>query len=194
MEQRLLFPALRGNQLRARSSSLREAISELSALKLIDDEAWAYAILARALLSDGEPGEAVKVMNSGAGIAAKTHIRIIHFAFAIGEARVLAATGRPAEAAERLRPTVAEAAKYGFVGFEFEARLVLGEVEMKSGNTAAGRALLATLEEEATAKGFLLIARKAQAAAGQATLNRFDQHCFSDCRRQKRGNVITFPL
>ena len=146
---------------------LRQAISELSALKLIDDEAWAYPILARALLSAGEPGEALKVIDSGASIAAKSHIRIVHFAFAVAEARVLAATGRPAEAAERLRTTVAEATKYGFVGYEFEARLVLGEIEMKSGNTAAGRARLATLENEATAKGFLLIARKAHTATGQ---------------------------
>jgi serine/threonine protein kinase/tetratricopeptide (TPR) repeat protein len=146
---------------------VRQAISELSALNLIDDEAWAYPILARALLSAGEPGEALKVLDSGASIAAKSHIRIVHFAFAIVEARVIAATGKPAEAAEKLRATVAEATKYGFVGYEFEARLALGEIEMKSGNTAAGRARLAVLEKEATAKGFLLIARKAHAATGQ---------------------------
>jgi eukaryotic-like serine/threonine-protein kinase len=146
---------------------LRQAISELSALKMIDDEAWAYPILARALLSAGEPGDALKVINGGASVAAKSHMRIVHFAFAIAEARVSAATGRPAEAAERLRTTVAEAAKYGFVGYEFEARLVLGETEMKSGKTAAGRARLAALEKEATAKGFLLISRKAHAAATQ---------------------------
>jgi hypothetical protein len=36
---------------------------------------------------------------------------------------------------------------------------------MKSGKTTAGRARLAALEKDATAKGFLLIARKAHAAA-----------------------------
>ena len=146
---------------------LRQAISELSALKLIDDEAWAYPILARALLSAGEPGEALKVIDTGSSIVAKSHIRIVHFAFAIAEARVIAATGKPAEAVEKLRATVAEATKYGFVGYEFEGRLALGEIEMKSGNTAAGRARLAALEKEATTKGFLFIARKAQAATGQ---------------------------
>ena len=142
---------------------LRQAISQLSALKLIDDEAWAYPILTRALLSADEPAEALKVIDSGASIAAKSHLRIVHFAFAIAEARVLAATGRPAEAAEKLRTTVAEATKYGFVGYEFEARLLIGEIEMKSGKTAAGRARLAALEKEAAAKEFLLIARKAHA-------------------------------
>ena len=38
---------------------------------------------------------------------------------------------------------------------------------MKSGDTAAGRLRLKALEKDATAKGFLLIARKAQAAAAQ---------------------------
>lgn len=43
-------------------------------------------------------------------------------------------------------------------------QLALGEIEMKSGKAAAGRARLEALEKDATAKGFLLIARKAAAA------------------------------
>jgi hypothetical protein len=39
-------------------------------------------------------------------------------------------------------------------------------MEMKQGKKAAAREHLATLEKDAAAKGFLLIARKAHAAAG----------------------------
>jgi hypothetical protein len=37
---------------------------------------------------------------------------------------------------------------------------------MKSGKTASGMARLKSLEKDATAKGFLLVAHKAKAAAG----------------------------
>jgi hypothetical protein len=40
-------------------------------------------------------------------------------------------------------------------------------MEVKSGRAAAGRARLQALEKDATAKGFLLIARKAAAALRQ---------------------------
>lgn len=73
----------------------------------------------------------------------------------------MAALGRAAEARKSLANVLAEAMKHGFVGLQFEARLALGEIEMKSGETVAGRAHLKQLQKEATAKGFTLIARKA---------------------------------
>ena len=47
---------------------------------------------------------------------------------------------------------------------ELDARLALGEIEMRSRQTAAGRARLEALEKDATGKGFLHIAQKASAA------------------------------
>ena len=60
-----------------------------------------------------------------------------------------------------LNTALAESRKYGYRDLEFEARLALGEIEMKSGNRDASRATLRTLERDARAKGFLLVARKA---------------------------------
>ena len=48
----------------------------------------------------------------------------------------------------------------GFLEYEFAARLALGEGELASGRTAAGRARLETLQTDATAEGFLLVARQ----------------------------------
>jgi hypothetical protein len=56
---------------------------------------------------------------------------------------------------------LAEATKRGFVGYQLEARLALGELEMKSRQTAAGRAHLTALEKEARTRGFLAVSRKA---------------------------------
>ncbi len=69
------------------------------------------------------------------------------------------------ETAKNLQITLAESTKLGFVPYQFEARLALGEMEMRFGKTPAGRARLRALEKDATAKGFFLIARKAHAAA-----------------------------
>jgi len=49
--------------------------------------------------------------------------------------------------------------------YQFEARLALGQIEMQSGKSSAGRPHLETLEKDARAKAYFLIARKAAAAA-----------------------------
>jgi hypothetical protein len=54
---------------------------------------------------------------------------------------------------------------YGYLIYEYQARLALGEAEMKSGRTTAARARLAALDQDATRTGFLLVARKAEKAA-----------------------------
>ena len=46
---------------------------------------------------------------------------------------------------------------------QFEARLALGEVEIKYGNSASGRMQLSALKNDAASKGFHLIASKAGA-------------------------------
>lgn len=77
--------------------------------------------------------------------------------------------GKYAETKRSLKATLAEAIRFGFVSQQFEARLNLGEIEMKSGQIAAGRARLEALGKEAWTKGFLLIARNAAAAAKDNT-------------------------
>ena len=76
-------------------------------------------------------------------------------------ARVEAASGKPKAAIVSLNEIIARAAKLGCVSCEFQSRLALGEIEIKSEQTATGRYHLAVLEHDATAKGFFLIAHKA---------------------------------
>jgi hypothetical protein len=60
---------------------------------------------------------------------------------------------------------LAEATKFGYLPYQFEARLAIGEIEMQSGMSSIARPHLEALERDARAKAFLLIARKAAAAA-----------------------------
>ncbi len=55
------------------------------------------------------------------------------------------------------------ATQYSYYGLQLECRLTLGELEMRSGESA-GRAHLEALMAEARTKGYGLIVRKATAA------------------------------
>ena len=85
--------------------------------------------------------------------------------FEIVGARVTAGLGKPVDAARTVETALSEAKNQGLVSCEFSARLALGEIEMNSNKIAAGRARLDQLQKDATVKGFLLVARKAEAAS-----------------------------
>ena len=57
-----------------------------------------------------------------------------------------------------------EARKRSFVDLEFESRLAAARLELMSGDTTAGRHDLAKLAHDASARGFLLLARRAEKA------------------------------
>jgi hypothetical protein len=90
--------------------------------------------------------------------------RLMRLSSATLIARASALIGKRAEAARSLEALLAEANQIGVVPAQLEIRLALGEIEMKSGETAKGRARLNALRAEAAAKGFGLIARKAGSA------------------------------
>lgn len=133
--------------------------------KNADDEILSRAILAKALLAQSNPQEAWKETESLMNYVAHSQNRENRLQVAVTAARAHAALGRIAEAKRSLNANRAEALKYGFGAPELETRLALGALEIKSGSVVQGRARLAALEKDAAAKGFLLIARKAHAAA-----------------------------
>jgi hypothetical protein len=59
---------------------------------------------------------------------------------------------------------LASARKYGYLSYELQARLALGEIELLSGSPAA-KTRLRSLENKARGKGMLLIAIEAAALA-----------------------------
>jgi len=149
---------------------LRQALDALRQQQLGDDELNAHLVLSRAVLSLGRRAEAEKEIDLATKLVLKSQSHAAHLAVSIMTARIHAASGRPADladAARTLNIVLAEATKGGFAGYQFEARLSLGDMELQSGHAAAGRARLRALEKDARAKGCLLIARKAAAALGQ---------------------------
>ncbi|HZW05469.1 MAG TPA: tetratricopeptide repeat protein [Candidatus Nitrosotalea sp.] len=147
---------------------VRQSIAELHALHEVEDEAWAYSVLARALLDAGKPADALKAIEGGIPILAMSQDRNVYLGFSITEARVRAANGDTAKSIQTLRRIRAEAEKHGLFTLAIEARLALGELEMRAGNVVSARSQLTSLENDARAKGFLLVAQKA-ATARQVT-------------------------
>jgi hypothetical protein len=102
----------------------------------------------------------------------------IRLSVAVNPARIRAASlhnGSLTPVLGGLISTLAEARKRGYSGIELEARLALGEIEVKSGVRTRGRAQLQTVERDASQKGFVLSARKAAShlreAAEQAIMD-----------------------
>ena len=135
------------------------------------DELAAEATFARALLAQNKAAEAMKEVDTTRALASKVENFEPHIQFALADASVRAAQDNYssraalAEAIKELESVQREAKKAGWIRYELDAQLALGEIEMKSGPTGVGRARLAALEKDATAKGFLLIAHQAAAAA-----------------------------
>lgn len=128
-----------------------------------DDQVAATALLATALLADGKRDDAYKELNKTAPIAAKSQNLSVQLAFAITKARARTASHDVGAARTILREALAKATKSNYVGYQFECRLALEEIELKSGKPAASRGRLEQLQKEAKNKGFDLIVGKSAA-------------------------------
>jgi len=161
---RLALVAMEEGRFVGAEAQAKQAAQEYSAEKASTNEAVALDILAESLLRQGRMVEAQSTIDRAAMLSEKSDDRGTRLGVAITGARVRAATGKPSEATKSLENVLIEATKLGRVDVQFESLLALGEIEMRSGKPTAGRARLATLQKEAEAKGYRLLARKAATA------------------------------
>jgi eukaryotic-like serine/threonine-protein kinase len=140
---------------------LRDAQKEFLKEKQVDDELLANTFLARAFLAQRKYLEAEKEIHDGSVLAAHSQNSGSRLQFGITATELESARGLTEPARQALRSILAEATRTGFIEYQFEARLALGEVEIRSGRIAAGHTRLSTLQKDAQEKGFLLIAQKA---------------------------------
>ena len=143
----------------------RQVLQQAQAEKATGNEINARVALARSLLEQGKPAEAEKEIRLAETAVSTAEARLLVIGVAITAGRIHAANGRAAEASRSLAGALAEATRLDCGRCVLEARLAIGEIEMKQGKKAAAREHLAALEKDARAKGFLRIARKANAAA-----------------------------
>jgi eukaryotic-like serine/threonine-protein kinase len=146
---------------------IREVRDQAHHGKELEIEMTAEILLARCLLALGKPVEAEREIAKAQLVAASSENRIQKLDWTVTAARVHASIGKSGEATSDLLGALATSKKMGCIRCEFEARLALGEIEANSVETTNARARFVALEKDATAKGFLLIARKAAAAAAK---------------------------
>ena len=145
------------------TQQVNAALPYLAEHKDLADEMWAENLLARANLAQGNTAGAIQATQT-----ARAELHQIPWSwesrlpFDITNARVLAATGKLAEAVASLKTVIAQSKEHRYVQYQLEARLALCEVEAKTDPVSA-RMHAKALEKDAASKGFGLIVRKARA-------------------------------
>jgi DNA-binding winged helix-turn-helix (wHTH) protein/tetratricopeptide (TPR) repeat protein len=152
-------------------ATARRVLEDPHVLDAPDFKLAAKTVLAESLLAQGRTAEAQEAVPAD-GASREVPALAAGINPGLGEdlsifdERLRASTGKPndvTEATRGLQAILDESAKHGNLMRQFQARLALGEIEMKWGDKAAGRVQLATLEQKAHARGFGLIASQAGA-------------------------------
>ena len=139
-----------------------ETAAAAAAAGFPSEEAGARAVQAEAALAAGRLAAAREAVDRALELTGSVEGVGLEVAVAIAAARVLAAEGRPSEALGKLDAALRAAADSGRLGLELVARLARGEIELRVGRVDRGRARLARVEQDASARGFLLLAHKAR--------------------------------
>jgi len=132
-----------------------------------DASSESEAILARVLLAQGKIKEAQTSAERALDLSKHSSDRTVGFDATFVVASVNATSSRIPEALRALENVRTQASHFGYAGYDFEARLRLGEIELRSSKTNGGRARLQQLSKDAKAKGFLLVAHKADTALAE---------------------------
>jgi serine/threonine protein kinase/tetratricopeptide (TPR) repeat protein len=140
---------------------IRSAAPQFEQQTIATGASQSAALLARALLAQSKIADAEAASTNALALAERTSDRSTHLLATLAAAEVNARTGKEAAAIKALQSALSESLRDGYKEFEFEARLDLGRLELRSSRTS-GRQRLAKLKEDADRKDFRLIARKAR--------------------------------
>jgi eukaryotic-like serine/threonine-protein kinase len=152
---------------------LHAALAEFEKEKSDPGASNAYTLLSRALLMQGRLDEARKALERSSELSLTNSDPALKFAVQIQRARVEIATAssskaHSATAHQLLDSVIAKARRLGYHDVEYEARLTLGELVLKT-NLALARKQLSVLATETRSTGLELLARRAEGAMSNAT-------------------------
>lgn len=151
---------------------LRPAIAEFEKEHETPDATSAYTLLSRTLLAEGKSEEARKAIRRAAELGRKSQDPALKLPLTIQNAQIEIAAAAPgaegrlalASASQKLRSAIATARKLGYYQIECEARLALGEAELKA-SPALRHPHLETLEKETHERGLEFLSHKAELLA-----------------------------
>jgi tetratricopeptide (TPR) repeat protein len=154
---------------------LRGAIAEFEKQKGDPDASSAYTLLSRALLMQSKLGDARKAAERATALSLTSSDPALKLPAAIQSARVELASASPSTASSSvsaarhvLRSALATARRLGYYNLECEARLAVGELELKT-DPVSGRSQLNALATETRSHGLELLARHSEQAIAAAS-------------------------
>lgn len=140
---------------------IRTAAPQFEQQKIATGASQSAALLARALLAQSKIADAQVAAANALALAEHTSDRSTHLMASLAAAEVNARSGKDPAATKALQSVLTESVRDGYKEFEFEARLDLGRLELRS-SRASSRQRLEKLREDAGQRDFRLIARKAR--------------------------------
>ncbi len=163
--------AIEEGKFSAAEAALRKSLAEFQAEKSFTDEVAAETDLARIFLHEGRIFDAREIISDALALSASSRDPNVKLPPMILDARIQAAEiASRAKIAKshpdlstprrKLQGARATARQLGYYGLECDARLALGEIELRE-NPSAARAHLSALAPEAHQHGMELVARKA---------------------------------
>jgi eukaryotic-like serine/threonine-protein kinase len=126
-----------------------------------DDLIAGTSVLIRALVAEGKTEQAMHEIRKSTPAASRLQNLAIRLEFLLAEAKTYAAVRDYAAAESRAKDALTKATRAGYLGYQLESRLVIAEIQKKSGKFVLSRAELEQLQKDAQEKGFGLIARRA---------------------------------
>jgi DNA-binding winged helix-turn-helix (wHTH) protein/Tfp pilus assembly protein PilF/TolB-like protein len=154
---------------------VRAAIAEFEKENGLPDASSAYVVLSRALLMQGKVESAREALRRATELGSNTSDPALKLSIAIHSGRLKSAYSHPGRAdadlkaaKQQLRAAAAKAEKLGYYLLECEARLALGELEMRL-DPPVGRAMLSALATESHNRGLGLLASMSQEAMAPGT-------------------------
>jgi DNA-binding winged helix-turn-helix (wHTH) protein/tetratricopeptide (TPR) repeat protein len=146
-------------------SLIRAALNEFEKEKSDPNSSSAYLLFSRALLLQGKVNEARVAAQRAADLSLTSSDPALKLPAEIQQARVEMAGNAENQgmAMRRLHSVIATAKRLGYYNFECDARLALGQLELKM-NSALGHKQLNALASETRGHGYELIARHAEDA------------------------------
>jgi hypothetical protein len=123
-------------------------------------------MVSKALLQQGKLEEARSAMAEAVRLSQKSQDVLVRIPVMIDQAYLLAAGDNVGGATVTAQDALTQARNLDLFRLQLEASLALGEIQMQERNPELGRKRLEDTEENASSKGFELIAQKASTAHG----------------------------
>jgi tetratricopeptide (TPR) repeat protein len=138
------------------AAEANRALSEFRTRGLVDSEAIATILVARALIAQELDSEAQEHLARVRAAAMASERPVVRLGFALAAARLAVMGGELVEAKALLTAAQEEAQALGLVALDLEASMALGAVERDSGLTLEGGIRMARATERAKDLGYVL--------------------------------------